>query len=314
MIIALDAASKIDPTGTGAIRRRFLAEMVRRFNRIKALVREAVVGMDVLGLAGQRTAAQGIGAMQFMRAFAAVAPRRIGDQAPGREAFAFNWSGDKVAAFMEWLKLEQGAEVLGVSTGTPLRMAASSSWMNIYLDSAYQKGMRDAAARMRGSGAQVGEGWVGGGFNRAVHADRVGLIYTRAYSELDGITAAMDQQISRLLAQGIAEGLNPNQMAREMAKTIDGISRNRAQVLARTEVISAHAEASLNTYQEAGVEGVEVESEWSTAGDDRVCPECEANEGQVFTLEEAHGMIPLHPQCRCAWLPRIVNGTGIVLQ
>jgi len=26
-------------------------------------------------------------------------------------------------------------------------------------------------------------------------------------------------------------------------------------------------------------------------------------EGEVFTVEEAHGMIPLHPNCRCTWIP-----------
>jgi SPP1 gp7 family putative phage head morphogenesis protein len=133
------------------------------------------------------------------------------------------------------------------------------------------------------------------------------------YSELEGITAAMDQKISRILAHGVAEGWGPREIARDISEEIAAISRNRAEVLARTEVISAHAEASLNAYEEAGIEGVEVEAEWSTAGDDRVCPECEEMEGKTFDLDEAKGMIPLHPQCRCAWIPKVVNGTGIVL-
>lgn len=42
---------------------------------------------------------------------------------------------------------------------------------------------------------------------------------------------------------------------------------------------------------------------WATAGDDYVCPECEALEDQVFTLQTARGMLPLHPNCRCALYP-----------
>jgi len=36
-----------------------------------------------------------------------------------------------------------------------------------------------------------------------------------------------------------------------------------------------------------------------------VCSECSDLEGNVYTIKEAHGMIPLHPNCRCAWKPHI---------
>lgn len=71
--------------------------------------------------------------------------------------------------------------------------------------------------------------------------------------------------------------------------------------------IAAHAEGQLLALEEMGVEEVGVAIEWSTAGDDRVCPLCSEMEGVVLKLEEAHGKIPLHPQCRCAWLPANVG-------
>jgi SPP1 gp7 family putative phage head morphogenesis protein len=306
-----DAQRKADPTGTGNIRTRFQLEMRRRMNAIKALIREALVEADVLGIGKQGSAKQALGSAQFLSTFGR--PRPIGDQAPGTREFAALRSSDKVAAFMRWLRQEEAAGLLGVSQGTPLSSAAEASWMRIYIDTAYKKGMRDAAGKISNAGGTVSSGWVQTAFNRPIHADRVGLIYTRVYSELEGITAAMDQKISRILAHGVAEGWGPREIARDISEEIAAISRNRAEVLARTEVISAHAEASLNAYEEAGIEGVEVEAEWSTAGDDRVCPECEEMEGKTFDLDEAKGMIPLHPQCRCAWIPKVVNGTGIVL-
>lgn len=68
---------------------------------------------------------------------------------------------------------------------------------------------------------------------------------------------------------------------------------------------SAYAEGALNSYEEMGIEGVEVEAEFATAGDDVVCPECEELEGKVYSIEEARGVIPVHPNCRCAWIPMV---------
>jgi SPP1 gp7 family putative phage head morphogenesis protein len=123
----------------------------------------------------------------------------------------------------------------------------------------------------------------------------------------------MDQQISGVLANGLAQGKGPMQIARDINNRVDKIGITRARVIARTETINAHAEATLNSYEEAGVEGVEVEAEFTTSGDNAVCPECDALSGKVFTLTEARGVIPVHPQCRCSWTNKVVNGTGIEL-
>ena len=307
-----DAQRRVDPTQTGAIRTRFIAEMRRRFKVIKDLIWEALVEQDVLGVGISPSGKQRMAATEFLRQFGTR--NRVGDQVPERNAFAFTRSSDRVAAFMEWLRMENATNVLQVSLGTPVRQAAEASWMNVYIDTSYRKGVRDAATKLSKGGAKVSSSWVREALNRPIHADRVGLAYTRAFSELDGITKAMEQKISRVLAQGIAEGKNPRAIASTLYDEVDKFTESRAVVLARTEVISAHAEASLNSYEEAGIEGVEVEAEWSTAGDDRVCEECESMEGQTFDMDEARGMIPAHPQCRCAWIPKVVNGTGITLE
>lgn len=293
--VVLDASRKVDPTGTGRIRQRFVNEMDRRFQAIKRLVRKAIAEEDVLGLS---------------RVVDAV----VGDAVPPRRAFAFIRSADKIAAFMEWLRIEEELGILGVTPGTPLRNAAAASWANKYIDSAYRRGIRDATRNMESAGAKIEESWIDAAFNRPIHADRVGLLYTRTFSDLKGITDVMDQRISRTLAEGMAEGLGPYEIAREIAQEIDGISRTRAKLLARTEIIAAHAEASLNSYAEAGVEGVEADVEFSTAKDDRVCPDCEELEGEVMEIDEARGIIPVHPNCRCAWKPKVISPTGITLR
>lgn len=294
-------ANRLDPTGTLSLRGKFEQRLVGKFNRLKTLVNQSIVQNDAFGLKAQRV---GDSLPQSIVMDAqAISPR----------AFSLDRPAEKVDRFMAWLQLAQNDGILEVQQGTTMSSAARSSWMNTYIDSAYSKGVRDAANKMRKGGASIAESWAEQSFFRPIHADRLGLIYTRAYSDLDGITKTMDQQISRILAQGIGEGRGPLEIARQINERIDKIGITRARVLARTEIVSAHAEATLNAYEEAKIEGVEVEAEFTTAGDNAVCPECEALAGKIFTIAESRGMIPVHPSCRCAFNPIVVGGTGIEL-
>lgn len=73
----------------------------------------------------------------------------------------------------------------------------------------------------------------------------------------------------------------------------------RATLVARTEVIAASNEGALNGYQAEGVQ----KAEFYVAMDERTCDECLPLNGRVYPVDESHGMIPVHPQCRCVWLP-----------
>lgn len=220
--------------------------------------------------------------------------------------FEFTRDPAKVSQFLRWLQRQSRLIVLG----GPPQSNTNKSWQSMYIDSAYQRGLARAAAQLRGRGVKVDDSYVDSAFFRPQHADRVGLIYTRAYTELEGITAAVDQKLSRILATGVGEGRGVQSIARDISSTIRSIGETRARTLARTEVIGTHAAASLNTYRDAGVEGVSADVEFATAQDNAVCPECEGLSKQdngmgpgIFTLEEADGIIPVHPNCRCAWLP-----------
>lgn len=153
------------------------------------------------------------------------------------------------------------------------------------------------------------------------HMDRVGVLFTRVYNDLKGITEQMDAQISRILAQGMIDGDGPALIARKLIAVINGEgidklgirdtlgrfipAMRRAEMLARTEMIRAYHLATIQEYRNWGVLGIKVLGEWKTAGDDRVCEECASLEGKVFTLDEIEPMIPVHPLCRCLALPYI---------
>jgi len=149
----------------------------------------------------------------------------------------------------------------------------------------------------------------------------VGVLYSRVFEDLRGITTQMDTQISRVLSQGLIDGDGPRLLARKLVGTINGTgigdlgltdtlgrfipARRRAEILARTEVIRAHHQATVQEYKNWRAENVYVVAEFLTAGDDRVCDRCAAiaAQGKTYTLEEIQNMIPVHPQCRCIALP-----------
>ncbi len=140
-----------DPTGLTVPRRRFEREMIRRFTELKRAIRAAVVTLDVLGLRNPGNAQS----LSFVKTFA-PAPL-VGDAVtmPAPSAFSYGRASEKVSSFMEWLYQAEQEGILEVMTGTPLEMAASSAWQNVYVDTAYQKGMRDAYSKAtKKSGAQ----------------------------------------------------------------------------------------------------------------------------------------------------------------
>ena len=288
-----------DPSNTKTLRAKFESEMNARYSRLKGIINQAIITNDVFGLKSR----------QFGDAAAVVLTDAV---APPARAFEFSRSADKVTQFMGWLTEQQDELILGVTQGAAVANSAETAWTSTYIEASYTKGLSGSASKMRKEGASIASSWVNTAFQRPIHADRLGLAYTRTFTELDGITKTMDQQISRILAQGIGEGRGPYDIARQINERVDKIGRTRSRMLARTEVINAHADASLNAYQEAGLEGVEVEAEWLTAADP--CPECDAlSRGGPYTISEARGLIPVHPNCRCAWSPKVVNGTGIEL-
>lgn len=291
-------ARQPDPTRTIVLRNAFATDMRKRFRELSRVINTTVNKNDAFGLRTfQMTPAQ-----------------------PG--AFAFPKSSDKIESFNIWLQnqIDRGILEVGTVEGA---VGVEKSWTNKYILDSYRRGVLRARYELQRAGFDVPSIEATGGIDISLstpfHLDRLELLYTRTFNELKGITDAMDQQISRVLAQGIADGDNPKLLARKLTSTINGTkagelgltdtlgrfipAERRAVIIARTEVIRAHHQATIQEYRNWGVEGVVIKVEWVTAGDDRVCERCQALEGQVFTLDEIEGKIPLHPQCRCVALP-----------
>ena len=289
-----------DPTHTTTLRNAFAREMNKRFIKLRGLIRDAIVAQDCFGLGPDNYSAS------------------------VHKAFAFERSADKVAGFMGWIDEQVKAEILELAPnyGTRLGQSVDRAWTNMYVQSAYQKGIERGRAELIAAGYDAPSiatsGGISAAFNGPQHLDRAGLIYTRAYTQLKNITDAMSNQISTVLSQGLMDGKSQANIARLLNKTISGKggtldlvdslgrfmpAQRRASILARTEVIRAHHVATIQEYENWGAAGVAVQAELRTAGDSHVCTECASLNGQVYTLEKARSLIPVHPRCRCICLP-----------
>ncbi len=272
-------ALKRDPSRTTLLRRRLANAMKTRFRRLRQAIRELVVTDDALGLV--------LGTPVEMQV---------------RQAWRFQTDSNKVISYRKWLQGQVDEKILTVGgvDGKP--------WTSDYVEHAYKKGMGRAYGDVTRLEAGIFEGtreqFLQDAFNAPEMLSKIELVSTRAFTQLRGVTDAMSQQMSRILADGLAAGKGPAAVARELTDNVTKLTNTRALVLARTEIIHAHAEGQLDGFERLGVKEVGIEAELSTAGDDLVCERCSAVESDgPYLVKKARGMIPVHPNCRCAWVP-----------
>ena len=260
--------------------------MNKRFSTVRARINDLVANQDAFGIA-ERTGL------------------RL------NTVFQFETNPGKVSKFQEWLQKQIDGEILSrTSTGDP--------WSDGYIDSAYKKGVVRAytdaqAAKLTNASDKVKlatqEQYLLQHLAAGEHKDKLQLLYSRAFTKLKDVTTTMDAQLSTVLADGLSNGINPRELARRLTKEVDNLNVKRARAIARTEIIHAHAEGQLDSFERLGVEELGVMAEWATAGDDLVCPLCLPLQGEVFPLKQARGIIPRHPNCRCTWIPAQVGET-----
>jgi len=269
--------SKRDPSKTLWISKKFFAELKKRMNLLKQEVE-----------------------------------RKILNYYPHITVNVYDFPVDPsyLESFSRWLDQNIDAIIFQAQLGTQARY---QRWTDMYVTSAYKQGVTDAYIRGK-FGRLTGltpDQWLAASFSAPIHASRVALCYIRTYESLKNVSQVMANGIRTELAQGMIEGVNPKVVAKRMAEKIDGIGIRRAELIARTEIMRAHSEASLDTYESFEQEGITLLVEYLYANDDRVCDKCvefgtdENGNPKRFKVSESHGILPLHPNCRCVWIPWI---------
>lgn len=287
----------IDPTRTALLRRRFMMAMTQRFNVLKHKIMQLVAVEDAFGI--------------HKGVFNPFIPHHTLNA-----RWSFNTDTQKLEQFKMWLRSQIAIDLL--------RSDGDDVWLQEYIQGAYARGMENTFAQLRQApqadkkkmdfyqGSR--QEFLRSAFTRPVSVEKVKLLAGRSYTELQGITDVMSQQIGRELVNGLIQGMSPRQVAVAMNAKVNGIGLSRALTLARTETIAAHAEGQLDAYENLGAEQVGIAVEWSVSGVGRTrkgnpspCKKCAHMAKTVLTIEEARGLIPAHPNCMCSFIPANVG-------
>jgi SPP1 gp7 family putative phage head morphogenesis protein len=190
--------------------------------------------------------------------------------------------------FLPWLEKQQERVIYG----------DSGDWMTPYVTAGYMAGVRHADRTMAKVMTLISP-------TPLLYEEEIAVIQAQNFRLLKNINEVMNLQIKSVLTRGILEGKNPRDVGEMLLNRMSAIGRTRAMALAQTETIRAHAEASLTRFERYGLDQVNGRAEWIAAKDSRTCPKCKAVDGVVYRIQDARGLIPMHPRCRCAWLPVI---------
>ena len=272
-----------DPTRTATLRAAYARDLRTKLLELARIVQITVGDNDALHLSDQN-------------------PPLIQQTLPATR-FEFLNAPTRIPDFLAWLR---GAiDEIMLAHYDPGRTTLTAT--NRYIYQAMQAAIKRADVEMVRAGLLPAAIGIDPLIPAAVPdslARTASILYSRNYELLKGIGEDVARKIGLELSSGVIKGINPLDMAKGMTDIIrtDGIYR--ANMIARTEVINAFAETSLDRYEQYGVTEVQPMVELSTAGDDRVCDRCLSLEARgPRSTADARGVIPVHPNCRCTWLP-----------
>jgi hypothetical protein len=220
--------------------------------------------------------------------------------------------------FTSWV--ENNAQRLGRAEPMLQRLVETTlthppDWLTQTIMGAVERGVRQALRELSQP-------------NQLLNPSDVGEFHaTAAAVEVQGIGWETKRRILRHVGQALETKQRPAELMREVRTSLENVTRRRLILLVNTAVVRALNAGKLFAYRNNGVLRVGVEAEWLpkglirhrdhnhkwrdvalvnvlTAGDDNVCEDCEDIAGDgPYTLEEAAGLIPAHPNCRCAFVP-----------
>jgi hypothetical protein len=227
--------------------------------------------------------------------------------------FTFHTSTQKVKLFQQWLKTQIAVR---------LRNKSQDELWKKYINEGFKRGAGrsfddvkqselrrrkpelftpEAQGQLRDFYAGSKDEFLRSSFAQPVAKEKLELLTSRTFDELEGMEGDMVTKLTRTLADGLVEGKGPREVARDLGDELD-IPKARALTISRTELIRAHAEGQLTALEGLGVEELGVAIEWSTSGmgttalgNPSPCPKCAPMEGVVLTVSEARGKIPFHP-------------------
>lgn len=225
-------------------------------------------------------------------------------------AFKFETSEAKVNTFEQWIisKLTETMEDKDVYSG--------QDWWKLYIERAFKQGADRAFESMKkkGKADQRSSDKMSGAknqffstFGTEATKERMKLIAGRTFKGMKGLNDMMKTQLTLALIDGLLQGQSPRVIAKALVDKV-GVNKTRALMIARTEIVRAHAEGTIASLKALGVKQIGVQVEVAVSGN--ACPICRKYKGKIFDIDKAQGLIPFHPGCRCTVIPHVTDDTS----
>ena len=110
----------------------------------------------------------------------------------------------------------------------------------------------------------------------------------------------LSEKINDVIGSAFETGASYDEVAEELMQKAEGLTKNRAKVIARSELVKAHNVGVMNSLNELGI----TEYYWITQHDRKVCEVCAGFERKSRAKPFVAGAGPMpvtdsHPNCRC---------------
>lgn len=311
----LTPKSVIDPTNTFRLRARFRQDFGLRWNKLRIAVRNIVSQQDLLAVKSGglgSTSAPGVvnsatRVEVFQRWMDAALEKVVtgGDGAWMRAYLSI--------AFDEGTKFGSGRLSIEPTSGDAHRIDALQVLARVELQGIAQAVSQQATrAVANGLLSAMTPMQIVRGIWSVI--DKVGRVRADALVEMLVVRAHSEASLDVYEANGIATvGVLPESVAVQRLEASD--AKRKSKKASRKEVArpgsrSRGATPSQRTIQRIRRTELKIAQQIGekvnvqTAGDDRVCPTCQAiSEGGPYTINRARTLIPAHPRCRCIFVP-----------
>lgn len=112
-----------------------------------------------------------------------------------------------------------------------------------------------------------------------------------------GLHSQYAMAVANFQTQLLAEGVSAQRAAARTATYAGRLHRRRTQTIARTESAFGLTEGQVQGYGQMGVTKLERVEDPATEDDD-----CAEGNGKIYTVAEAAGVLPAHPNCEGTWV------------
>ena len=141
--------------------------------------------------------------------------------------------------------------------------------------------------------------------NQEYDEDTIDYVQKHAFELLQGYSRKKVEELRGRLGELFLLGQANKANVRSEVERILNIGRSKAEEITQTELSRAYNIGSMNRlYEYQRYMETHVQKYWhGFKYSERTCEVCREHIGEVFELDDDSFILPIHPRCRCVWIP-----------